>query len=114
MSSPIALAGKRPTTPSAVKSFLLIMSASIVCASANNFVASVPYFGSCKILGYLPFNSHVIKSGVQSMCSLILERSKFFKTFVPRKDGFVILALAQSVLRESERAFTIDKNFLWL
>jgi hypothetical protein len=51
MSSPTALAGKKPTMPDSRTLLLAVISLSMVCASSNSLRASGPTDASLKILG---------------------------------------------------------------
>src|SRR4030095_6873109 len=98
-------------TPFARSKLLFIISSSILLASSKSFFASLPYVELSKIEGYLPFNSHVKKNGVQSIFSLIFSSGKFSKTFLPVKVGLVIFASPQLILNEFSRACFIVKYF---
>ena len=75
MSSPTALAGKKPITPLAVTHFSLIMRSSISCASSYSLRAVSPVAGLFRMSGNLPFISQALKNGCQSMYSRSSARS---------------------------------------
>ncbi len=67
MSSPTALAGKKPKTALAVSHFSAISRSSIVCASSYSALAVSPVAGLLRMSGNLPFISQALKNGCQSM-----------------------------------------------
>ncbi len=111
MSSPWLAAGQKPYTPRAVSSFSAMMRSSSSFASSNNLRAASPCCGSSNMRGYLPFSSHVIKNGDQSMYSRSVLSGTFSSTRGPVNSGFGISTLAQSVLKRCASASAYGTSF---
>jgi hypothetical protein len=87
MSSPSALAGKKPITAWAVSSRSATMRSSSRWASSKSSRALLPQVGFSKMRGYVPLSSQVWKKGDQSMRGTSSASDHASKTRIPMNEG---------------------------